>query len=296
LDNRFVFVVPWEGAALVGTTDLDHKEDLAKVPTITQAEADYLLHGVTHLFPSLKLSLDTCIAAFAGVRPVLSEDDRAPSEESRGHVVWVDRGLVTITGGKLTTFRRLARKAAKAAMPFLPHGELPDKRDSLFPEPPDIPANACGLDERAWRRLRGRYGKAAGALVKMARPADLLPLPGTDTLWAELPFVAKTEQVRHLDDLLLRRVRIGLLAPSGGKAYLKRIRRMCRKALPWDRRRWKKEIKDYQSLWIQVHALPTQRDKPSAKSKILSFKPIRRLLTFHRGGAGFRSQGRKKER
>ena len=279
-DNRSVFVVPWEGAVLVGTTDLDHKENLSKEPTITEAEVNYLMEGIRAIFPSLKISLENCIAAFAGVRPVLSEEDRPPSEESREHVVWIDRGLVTVTGGKLTTFRRLAWDAIKAAKPYLPDIELPDKRDSIFSDTPDKPANDFGLSKQTWRRLYGRYGKAAEALVQMAAPADLCPIPGTDTLWAELPFVAKTEQVRHLDDLLLRRVRIGLLTPYGGKAYLKRIRKLCRDVLPWDKRRWKEEVKNYLDLWIQSHALPVQRAKIKTDRKIFSLRAIRAFLKY----------------
>jgi glycerol-3-phosphate dehydrogenase len=293
VDNRSVFVVPWEGATLVGTTDLDHHEDLSKVPTITQVEVDYLVEGVRRLFPSFDLSADHCIAAFAGVRPVLSEDDRPPSDESREHAVWVDRGLVTAVGGKLTTFRRLARGALKAAAPFLPHGELPDKGKSIFADAPDMPANWFGLAERACRRLRGRYGNAAGTLVQMARPKDLTPVPGTDTLWAELPFVAKNEQVRHLNDLLLRRVRIGILTPFGGKAHLKRIRRLCRNALPWDRRRWKEEEKNYLDLWLQIHALPSQRAQLRAKAKKMSFGSMRAILPFTRAGDSIRPRGGK---
>jgi glycerol-3-phosphate dehydrogenase len=280
VDNRSVFVVPWEGAVLVGTTDLDHKEMLSKEPTITEAEVNYLMGGIQAIFPSLNISLENCIAAFAGVRPVLSEDDRPPSEESREHVVWVDRGLVTVTGGKLTTFRRLAWDAIKAAKPFLPAVELPDKRDSIFSDTPDRPENAYGMPKQTWRRLYGRYGKAADTLVQMSKPEDLSLIPGTDTLWAELPFVAKTEQIRHLDDLLLRRVRIGLLTPYGGKAYLKRIRKLCRGVLPWDKRRWRNEVKNYLDLWIQSHALPVQRAKIMAERKIFSLAAIRAFVKY----------------
>ena len=280
VDKRSVFVVPWEGAVLVGTTDLDHKEILSKEPTITEAEVNYLMEGIQAIFPSLNISLENCIAAFAGVRPVLSEDDRPPSEESREHVVWVDRGLVTVTGGKLTTFRRLAWDAIKAAKPFLPAVELPHKEDSIFSDTPDKPENDYGLSKQTWRRLYGRYGKAADTLVQMSKPEDLSLIPGTDTLWAEVPFVAKTEQIRHLDDLLLRRVRIGLLTPYGGKAYLKRIRKLCRDVLPWDKRRWKNEVKNYLDLWIQSHALPVQRAKIMAERKIFSLKAIRAFVKY----------------
>ena len=282
VDNRSVFVVPWEGAALVGTTDLDHAEGLIKEPTITAAEIKYLMQGLEAVFPSLHISLEDCIAAFAGVRPVLSEDDRPPSEESREHVVWVDQGLVTVTGGKLTTFRRLAWDALKAAKPFLPDVELPDKKDSIFSKVPDHPAADYGLPEKSWRRLYGRYGLAAETIVKTAAPKDLSEIPGTHTLWAELPFAARNERVRHLDDLLLRRVRIGLLTRRGGRAYFKRIRKLCRDALPWDRRRWKKEIHDYVALWNQSHALPEQRAGVRAERKFFIFRAIG---SFFKSGA-----------
>jgi len=257
-DNRTIFVLPWEGAVLVGTTDLDHKTDLSLEPTITEGETTYLLEGLNTLFPSLEISLKDCISAFAGLRPILSEGRLSPSAESREHVVWVDRGLVTVTGGKLTTFRRLAWDALKAAKPFLPPQKLSDKHKPLFARPPDQPLTSLGLAEAVWRRLYGRYGQGAEALIQAAAAQDLAPIPGTHTLWAELPFVAANERVRHLGDLLLRRVRLGLLTSQGGKEHLKRIRTLCQPALPWDNKRWKEEIATYLEQWNRSHALPVQ--------------------------------------
>ncbi len=278
LDKRWVFIVPWEGAVLVGTTDLDHKEDLSIEPTITDAEISYLMKGLKAIFPSLDISLADCLAAFAGVRPVLSEGKQPPSAESREHVVWVNHGLITVTGGKLTTFRRLALDALKAARPYLPALKLPDRRDSVFSPVPEKPERDYGLSQQTWRRLYGRYGEDADTFVLMAAPEDLTAVPGTYTLWAELPFAAKNEQVRHLDDLLLRRVRIGLLTPYGGKAYLRRIRSLCKDSLSWDKHRWKEEIYRYLDIWIHAHALPAQRAKILAERKIVSFKFIRDCL------------------
>ena len=153
-------------------------------------------------------------------------------------------------------------------------------KDSIFSDIPDKPEDDYGLPQQIWRRLYGRYGKAAETLVEMAAPADISTIPGTDTLWAELPFVAKTEQIRHLDDLLLRRVRIGLLTPYGGKAYLNRVRKLCRNVLPWDKRRWRKEVKNYLDLWIQSHALPVQRARIQAERKIFSLKAISAFLKY----------------
>ncbi|UCF94283.1 MAG: glycerol-3-phosphate dehydrogenase/oxidase [Desulfobacterales bacterium] len=279
-DQRVVFIIPWAGAILVGTTDLDHTENLSREPTITEAEVLYLMEGVKAIFPSLEISLKDCLAAFAGIRPVLSEGKRPPSEESREHVVWINKGLVTVTGGKLTTFRRLAWDALKAAKPFLPPAKVNGQRDSIFFEVPDKPAQAYGLGAQVWRRLYGRYGQAATSLVRSAAPQDLSLIPGTHTLWAELPFVARHEQVRHLGDLLLRRVRIGLLAPAGGKPYLKRIRKLCQPVLPWDRKRWRKEIRLYLDHWNQVHALPFKRAEVRAERKRISLSAIGARLSF----------------
>ena len=258
-DNRTIFVLPWEGAVLVGTTDLDHKTDLSLEPTITDGEVAYLLEGLNTLFPSLEISLNDCISAFAGLRPILSEGRLSPSAESREHVVWVDNGLITVTGGKLTTFRRLAWDALKAAKPFLANHNFTDKHKPLFTRPPDQPPSGLGLAEDVWRRLYGRYGQSAETMIQEAETQDLALIPGTHTLWAELPFVAANERVRHLGDLLLRRVRLGLLTPQGGKEHLRRIRSLCQLALPWDSRRWKEEIATYLDQWNHSHAPPKAR-------------------------------------
>jgi glycerol-3-phosphate dehydrogenase len=270
-DNRTIFVLPWEGAVLVGTTDLDHKTDLSVEPTITVGEIAYLLEGLHKIFPTLEISLDGCISAFAGLRPVVSEGRLSPSAESREHVVWVDKGLVTVTGGKLTTFRRLAWDALKAAKPFLPPEKSSNKHKSLFSRPPDSPPNRFDLADTAWRRLYGRYGQRAEALVQAAETRDLQLIPGTHTLWAELPFVAANEWVRHLSDLLLRRVRIGLLTPQGGKEHLKRIRSLCQPVLSWDSRRWKEEIAMYLEHWDRSHGLAAQR---SIQKRIKAFTAL----------------------
>jgi glycerol-3-phosphate dehydrogenase len=279
LDNRAVFVTPWEGAVLVGTTDLDHPQDLSIEPHITEAEVTYLMKGIQAIFPSLDISLADCLCAFAGIRPVLSEGNLKPSEESREHVVWVDQGLVTVTGGKLTTFRRLALDALKAAKSFLPPDRRVDRKAPVFNEVPQTPAQDYGLSPETWRRLYGRYGSTADTIVKTAKADDLTTIAGTHTLWAELTHVAQNEQIRHLGDLLLRRVRIGLLTPHGGKAYLRRIKKLCKKVLPWDRRRWKEEIDMYLAQWNHAHALPIRRAEVPAHRKIISFKALGAVLS-----------------
>ncbi len=278
VDHRAVFAVPWEGAVLVGTTDLDHGQNLSVEPQITEAEVNYLMQGVQTMFPSLNLSLLDCLCAFAGIRPVLSEGKLKPSEESREHVVWTDGGLITVTGGKLTTFRRLALDALKAAKSFLPPEAKLDRKAPVFDEVPQKPPLGYGLTPQIWRRLYGRYGTAAETLVRKAKSRDLSVIPGTHTIWAELPYVAQNEQIRHLTDLLLRRVRIGLLTPHGGEAYLKRIKKLCQRALPWGRRRWKAEISAYRQHWIHAHALPAILAGIPAKQGIFALPVLGKVL------------------
>ncbi len=142
---------------------------------------------------------------------------------------------------------------------------LPERNASIFAKVPQTPVKDFGLSQTIWRRLYGRYGDAADPMIQGAAPEDLTLIPGTLTLWAELPYAARHEQIRHLDDLLLRRVRIGLLTPLGGKKHFKRIQKICRDILPWDKRRWKTEINRYTKLWHHAHALPIHRQKQTAK-------------------------------
>ena len=91
--------------------------------------------------------------------------------------------------------------------------------------------------------------------------------------------MAENESIRHLEDLLLRRVRIGLLTPEGGKKYLNRIQKICRDVLPWDRRGWKEEIKLYLQVWNQAHNLPLRRAEILARPKIVSFRAMKAALS-----------------
>jgi glycerol-3-phosphate dehydrogenase len=112
------------------------------------------------------------------------------------------------------------------------------------------------------RRLRGRYGIAAPLLINMARPGELEPIPGTQTLWIELRWAAQAEGVVHLDDLLLRRVRLGLLLPNGGSAHLPAIRRLCQPELGWSDEKWEQEEEVYLALIHACYSLPDRSTIP----------------------------------
>jgi len=264
-DNRPVFVFPWEGVALVGTTDVDHRNPLDKEPEISVEEADYLLRAVQVHFPDLELTKADVISTQAGVRPVVHTGKEDPSAESRDHVIWPEQGLLTVTGGKLTTFRLIAIDALEAAHELNKKIPEPDDEelvlDTFDPSQP-IP----GMEPPVFRRLWGRYGSAAPLVAGV--PSELLKsIPGTPYLWAELAWSARSEPVCHLDDLLLRRFRFGILLADGGKSLLSRIKSLFQKDLGWDDKRWRAEVERYQGIWQIAHGLPQEWKKDKKEEK-----------------------------
>jgi glycerol-3-phosphate dehydrogenase len=290
-DRRPVFIFPWEGITLVGTTDVDHHAPLNLEPGISPGEVSYLMAAVKAQFPSLGIGLEDVISTFAGVRPVIGTGKADPSQESRDHVVWDESGLLTVTGGKLTTFRLIALDALDAVrhrLPDMPEsaGEIP----VLNPVDPTL-LTGSGLAEPVRRRLLGRYGNRALNLVEAAIPGELEPIPGTQTLWGELRWAARSEGVCHLEDLLLRRVRLGLLLPHGGKAILPVVSEICHAELGWSADRWQSEQAAYLELWQQCYALPEEavklgwelgqeepRDEDQPKRSATRRKLVRRSL------------------
>jgi len=256
LDRRPVCICPWESVTLVGTTDNDYMQTLDDEPGIQPDEVAYLMAAAAYRFPTLNLTLDDVIATFSGVRPVIGTSKTHSSRESRDHAVWEEKGLLTVTGGKLTTFRLMALdtlKAVRAEQTDIPEFSVntPVLNSVEIKEP-----GLQQLGEATRRRLRGRYGAYALDLVKKAQPDELELIPGTQILWAELRWAAHAEAVVHLEDLLLRRLRLGLVLPNGGKAHLPRIRAICQGELGWDDTRWEQEEESYLALVRAHYGLP----------------------------------------
>jgi glycerol-3-phosphate dehydrogenase len=258
-DGRAVFAVPWEGVTLCGTTDVDHAASLETDVSISGNELDYLLAALRHVFPSLALEESDVQATFAGVRPVVDTGKADPSQESREHVLWDEDGLLTVTGGKLTTFRRMAHAALRAIrtrLPDRPPGSVRLEHGQRMLD--GLVESEIGLDLDPMLRLRllGWYGADMPALINGAAPDELTPIGETPNVWAELRWAARAEGVVHLDDLLLRRVRLGLLLPNGGLDCLEPIRAIVQPELGWDDERWAHEAGDYARLWRQRYFLP----------------------------------------
>jgi glycerol-3-phosphate dehydrogenase len=262
-DGRPLFAYPWEGLTLLGTTDLDHPDPLDVEPSITPAEGDYLVEGARGAFPALVLSARDAVSSFSGVRPVVGTGKARPSDESRDHVVWDEAGLLTVTGGKLTTFRLIALAALRALRRRLPALERLGADVRVFRAGAARVPVRPGLGADAARRLAGRHGAAAADVVAEARDGELEAIAGTGYLWAELRRAARAESVVHLDDLLLRRVRVGLLLPDGGASLLPRVRKVCQGELAWDDGRWSVEEQQYLTRWRASCAAPAAPAGPA---------------------------------
>lgn len=253
-DSRAVFMFPWNGCNILGTTDVDHERDLDMEPFITDEETSYLMEGLQFILPGLHISLNDCISSISGIRPVLSKKKKSASKESREHVVWEDKGLVTVTGGKLTTFRILARDALAAAKKYFP--DPAEKTIEKHTPSMDMGADFSHIPESIRKRLYGRYGQIASDILKQNNEDLLGPIGNTSSLWAELCHAAANENIHTLSDIMLRRVRIGLFLPRGGQAYLDKIGEVCKPYTGWNNDRWVYEKKTYMDLWHKYYSPP----------------------------------------
>ena len=259
-DGRPVFALPWEGVVLFGTTDVDQEATPHGLPTdpqISPAEAGYLLQGLQYAFPAQELSFQDVLSTYAGVRPVIDTGKADPSKESREHVLWNENGLLTVAGGKLTTFRLMAHDALQKVQARLPGNPKFDPDLRVLAEPAEGMQMPSGLSPRARLRLIGRHGANTPALIAASQPDEWEAIGGSYALWAELRWAARAEAVVHLDDLLLRRTRLGILLPEGGLPCLERIRAIAQPELGWDEARWNAEATQYTNLYNRCYHFPS---------------------------------------
>ena len=269
VDKRALFVFPWETRSVIGTTDLDHPPLDDSEVGITSAELDYLLVAANDLFENVELTRDDVISSWAGVRPLISEGGDGkrvnPSKEKRDHSVWLDNNLVTVSGGKLTTFRLIALDVLKTCQKVLalkPDIDKPTVNDPssdlVFSNPPPKNPKFTQLPQPLQERLQGFYGRQIDTLLELARDEDLTYVADSNTVWAEIRFAVHYEQVIHLDDLLLRRTRLGLILPNGAMTpeISTRLKQICQQELGWTEDKWQQEVERYQALWQQYYHLP----------------------------------------
>jgi glycerol-3-phosphate dehydrogenase len=255
--NRTIFALPWLGRTLIGTTDNDYDGPLDHIPP-DPGDIDYLLEACNEFFGTA-LGPGDLTGAYAGVRPLISTGDPKKSVDisRRAELYETSSGMLTITGGKLTTWRRMAKmtvdriveresRDAECRTHEIPLG--------LPPEDGDLP-EVEGVDDESRERLGGRYGHAARGVLDLAAERPELArriVPELPDLLAEAPFAVRHEQASSLADVLMRRTRLGLLAaPALTAADAEPPRAVAEAMAPelgWDGARIEQELSDWREL------------------------------------------------
>jgi glycerol-3-phosphate dehydrogenase len=256
-EKSVLFVIPWTTHWIIGTTDTDWSLDKAH-PAASRADIDYILEHVNSVL-AVPLTHDDIQGVYAGLRPLLSGESEESSQLSREHAVARPQpGLISIAGGKYTTYRVMAADAVDAAREDI-GGSVPDSVTEHIPlvGAEGYPAMVNQIDSLAkryhlpgWRmqHLLDRYGSLADELLALASqdPALLEPLHGAEEyLTVEILYAATHEGALHLDDLLARRTRISIETPDRGVTAADGVARLVADQLGWDADRVSNEVAAY---------------------------------------------------
>ena len=254
--GRSIFALPWLGRTLIGTTDVDYDStDLDHIPP-SEDDIAYLLDATNDYFGT-SLGPGDITGAYAGVRPLISTGDPKKSVDisRKAELYETSSGMITITGGKLTTWRRMAKMTVDRIVereardaPCRTH-EIPL---GLGVEPDDLP-RVEGVREDAYGALAGRYGHAAHDVLRVAAERGELAQPivsDLPDLLAEVVLAARREQATSVGDVVLRRTRLGLLAAkdllADDAAAARRVAQTLGTELGWDEQRIAAEVERFE--------------------------------------------------
>ncbi|MGB6247263.1 glycerol-3-phosphate dehydrogenase/oxidase [Gordonia sp. (in: high G+C Gram-positive bacteria)] len=274
--SSVLFVIPWETHWIIGTTDTDWNLDLAH-PAATRKDIDYLLDRVNQELVT-KLTHDDIEGVYAGLRPLLAGEDDQTSKLSREHAVAVVApGLVSIAGGKYTTYRVMGADAVDACNDFIPTRVAP----SITERVPLVGAdgyfaliNQCehlgqrfGLHPYRIRRLLNRYGSLLDDVLYYADLDESLREPlaaAPQYLRAEIVYAVWAEGALHLEDVLARRTRIAIEYSHRGVDCAQEVADLIAPILGWDEEKTAWEVANYTARVEAEVASQRQPDDASA--------------------------------
>jgi glycerol-3-phosphate dehydrogenase len=261
LDGRVMFVLPWGDLSYIGTTDTD-ADASPDALRITAADVTYLLRSANAVFPDAHLASNDVISAWAGLRPLLREDHANPSQVTREHKVFESpQGLITIAGGKLTTYRVMARdvvdRVAKRLRELDGRPLPPRPRTDTQPLPGGEAAElevliegarARGASDEAARHLVANYGSEAAALLNLVDRDRRLGAPivsGRPEIWAEIAYAVDRELAVRVQDVLVRRLHLFYELPDHAQSVVPNVVAHMKQLLGWDDAREAEERRDY---------------------------------------------------
>jgi len=268
--GRVVFVIPWGRRWLIGTTDVAHDGPVDR-PAATGTEVDYLLETINEVAAS-DLSRDDVLTTFAGIRPLAGEESGDTSDVSREHRIDNDGdGLVSVRGGKYTTYRLIAADAVDAVASFLDVGR-PSVTDALplvgASTPAVLEATVVrlvgdGLTDVGARWLVGRHGIQAPQVLAAGRAVGL-----TDALHPDMPYSSAEawwaihrEGAMTLDDVLARRTRLAIEAVDHGMAAAPLVAQLLAEAHDWSGPDTEAALVAYQASSSNEYDVPCLRPR-----------------------------------
>jgi glycerol-3-phosphate dehydrogenase len=256
-DGRVFFAIPWGGRTVLGTTDTDDRTDPSRL-TIERSDVDYLLRVANLSFPAAELGVDDVLAGWVGLRPLIHADVEKASDVPREHQLVRDGRLLTVAGGKLTTYRRMAAEVVDAAASMIGASCQETETDTLrLPGAVglddvddvarDLVETRCLPDDVA-RRLADAYGQrawdVAACLDADASLADRVS-PDRPVIFAEVVHAVEHELALALDDVLVRRTSIALTARDRGLPAAARAAELMGARLGWSAARVEAEQAAY---------------------------------------------------
>jgi glycerol-3-phosphate dehydrogenase len=280
-ERSVLFVIPWGNHWIIGTTDTDWTLDRAH-PAASRADIDYILGHVNEVM-AVPLTHDDIEGVYAGLRPLLAGESEQTSQLSREHAVARPLpGLVSIAGGKYTTYRVMAKDAIDAARPDLGQSLPPSVTEHVplvgaegyhaLINQVDALAAEHGLPVWRMQRLLDRYGSLVDEVMELAEsdPTLLEPLQGAgEYLRAEAKYAATHEAAVHLDDVLARRTRISIETPHRGTESAQQAAELVSDVLGWDDARTANEVEVYQARVAAERESQTKPDDLSADAQRL---------------------------
>ena len=265
-DGRIVLIYPMGDRVLVGTTDIETDMDTPAV--CTDAEIDYFFDLIHHVFPTVRATRDSIVYTFSGVRPLPRHDETQPGFVSRDYRIergtTANRPMLSLVGGKWTTFRALSEHLADEVLGLLQRSRtvstaaMPIGGGLGFPQQPRdiaawIEANGAGLPAERVRALLDRYGTRAADVAAFLAGGEDLPLESTREVSArELEYMVRQEQVQHISDVIIRRTALafnGLVSAE----LIDELADVLGTHLGWTEAERKNEIEDTRRLLQEQH-------------------------------------------
>lgn len=253
-DGRLMFVIPWHKFQIIGTTDTDYEGEFDRVHA-DAGDVDYIIAAVNHAFPESPIQKSDVISSFAGLRPLVLQPGKSADQTSREHEIWsTHSGLVTITGGKLTTYRAMAQELVDRVGERLKHefGILP-ARPCVTARTPliagDGAANVDGFPADVISHLQHAHGPQFGRVLEVARRNARLAermVADLPYIWAEVPYAIEQEMALSIGDILSRRTHILNESVDNGMEAAPHVAAMLGEYMDWDRARIEKELRVFE--------------------------------------------------